>query len=274
MTSTDWISGLRRMAQGLRHAPLLRHLTPLWSVLRRPYLALLRNAGREGLRVRVGGFDMRVDPLFATQNWESVERDAYRAFAAMVRPGDVVFDIGAHIGTYSVIASRLVGPAGRVVAYEPVEFTRGYLERHLEWNAATSNTMVRPLCCADRLGTARFHFRPGEAEGMNGLVPVPGFEACEVQLTTVDREAQSLELTPGVLKIDVEGAELAVLRGSEQVLRTAGPRIALSLHPQALARQGSSPEAVLGWLADVGYESSVIARDHEIHVAAAPRGRT
>jgi FkbM family methyltransferase len=265
---------LRRIAQTLRHAPGMRRLTPLWSMLRRPYLALLRRLGREGLRVHVGGFEMRVDALFATQNWEVVERDSYRAFAAMVRPGDVVFDIGAHIGTYSVIASRLVGPAGRVVAYEPVAFTRAYLERHLEWNAAAANTVVRPVCCADRTGTAPFHFRPGQAEGMNGLVPVPGFEVSEVELTTVDVEARSLGLTPDVLKIDVEGAELDVLKGAEDVLRRHGPRLSLSLHPAALAVRSSTPEAVLAWLSARGYDSKVIARDHEVHVVAAPRGRT
>lgn len=272
MTSTDLISGFRRMAQGLRHAPLLRSLTPLWSILRGPYRALLRRAGKDGLTVHVGGFEMRVDPLFASQNWEMVELDSYRAFAQMVRPGDVVFDIGAHIGTYSIIASRLAGTSGRVVAYEPHDFTRAYLERHLDWNGARANTVVRPLCCGERPGSADFYFKPGEAEGRNGLVPVAGFERRAMKVTTVDLEAAALRLAPGVIKIDVEGAELDVLKGAERVLRRHGPRLSLSLHPAALATRELTPEAVLAWLSALGYEAKVIARDHEIHVAAAPRG--
>lgn len=272
MASTDLISGFRRIAQGVRHAPLLRGLTPLWSLLRGPYRALLRRVARDGLTVHVGGFEMRVDPLFASQNWETVELDSYRAFAQMIRPGDVVFDIGAHIGTYSIIASRLAGPAGRVVAYEPHGFTRGYLERHLEGNGARANTVVRPLCCGERAGTADFYFKPGEAEGMNGLLPVAGFERGAVEVTTVDLEAEALGLAPAVIKIDVEGAELDVLKGAARVLREQRPRLSLSLHPAALAKRSLTPEAVLEWLAARGYESKVIARDHEIHVAAAPRG--
>lgn len=272
MTSTGWISGFRRMAQGVRHAPLLRGLSPLWSLLRGPYRALLQRAGKDGLTVHVGGFEMRVDPLFASQNWEVVELDSYRAFAQMVRPGDMVFDIGAHIGTYSIIASRLAGPSGRVVAYEPHDFTRGYLERHLDWNGARANTEVRALCCAERPGSADFYFKPGEAEGMNGLVPVAGFERRTVEVTTVDLEAERLRLAPAVIKIDVEGAELDVLKGAEGVLRKNGPKLSLSLHPQALASRQLTPESVLEWLAGVGYEAKVIARDHEIHVAAAPKG--
>lgn len=263
------IAGVRRVAQAVRHAPLLRSLTPLWSVLRGPYLGLLKRLGSaKGVPVHVGGTPMRLHPDFATQNWETVEYASYRAFAEMLRPGDIVFDVGAHIGTYTLIALDRIGASGRVVAYEPNDLTSAYLKQHLEWRGGAERTNVRELCCGQSPGTATFYFMPGRAEGMNGLVPVDGFSERQVALTTLDREVAALGLTPSVIKIDVEGAEWEVLKGAEHVLADFHPRLSLSLHPAALAKRDASPEDVLLWLKERGYETTIIGQDHEIHVVA------
>lgn len=263
------VSRIRRIAQAVRHAPLLGALTPLWSVLRGPYLWVLKVLGSaRGIRVRVGGYWMRLHPDFATQNWESVEYSSYQAYAKMLRPGDVVFDIGAHIGTYTLIALDLIGPSGRVVAYEPNELTRKYLSQHLSWNGGEDRTIIREACCGERPGASTFYFVPGRAEGMSGLVPVEGFSQRQVQITTLDQEVSTLGLTPTVLKIDVEGAEWNVLKGAVRLLSEFHPRLSLSLHPSALAKEGTQPEQILHWLQSFGYETTIIGRDHEIHVVA------
>lgn len=263
------ISVIRKVAQSLRHAPVLRAMTPVWSALRGPYLRLMNRLGSEsGIGVTVGGVEMRLHPDFATQNWESVEYESYRAFVALLRPGDIVYDVGAHIGTYTLIALKGIGPSGRVVAYEPFAFTRRYLERHLEWNAPGGRVVTRDVCCGAAPGQQAFYYAPGRAEGMAGLVPVEGFSEEMAAVTTIDRDAAALDAPPSVIKIDVEGAEWDVLKGAETILRDHHPRISLSLHPQALAKRGATPEEVLAWLAERGYESKVIARDHEIHVIA------
>lgn len=263
------LSRIRRVAQAVRHAPVLDSLTPVWRALRGPYLWVLKMLGSaRGIPVRVGGTPMRLHPDFATQNWETVEYASYRAFAEMLRPGDVVFDVGAHIGTYTLIALDRIGALGRVVAYEPNELTSAYLKQHLEWNGGVERTIVRELCCGQSPGSATFYFMPGRAEGMNGLVPVDGFSKRQVAITTLDQEGATLELTPTVIKIDVEGAEWEVLKGAEAVLAEFHPRLSLSLHPAALAKQDARPEEVLAWLQDHGYETTIIGQDHEIHVVA------
>ena len=261
------ISNLRRVAQAVRHAPILRSLTPLWGALRVPYLRVLRKFGSsDGVAVKVGDVEMRLHPNFATQNWETVEFAAYRAFAALLCPGDIVYDVGAHIGTYTLMALKGIGAGGRVIAYEPFAFTRRYLAQHLEWNGNASRVMTRPVCCGAVPGQRTFYFAPDRAEGMNGLVPVEGFSEQMVEVTTLDREVMEIGLPPSVIKIDVEGAEWDVLRGAEAILRDHRPRLALSLHPAALAKQGASAVDVLGWLEALGYDNEIVARDHEIHV--------
>ncbi|MFN8625560.1 MAG: FkbM family methyltransferase [Candidatus Binatia bacterium] len=261
---------LRKFAQRVRHAPLLRSLTPLWRVMRRPYLRLINRLGSEhGIVVAVGGIRIRLHPDFATQDWETVEFESYRAFAAMLRPGDVVYDIGGHIGTYTLVALNGIGPSGRVIAYEPHAFTRRYLEQHVRWNGGEDRTLIRRACCGAVRGRAAFYCLPERTEGMSGLVPVEGFSQVLVDVTTLDQEVSILEAIPTVIKIDVEGAEWEVLRGAESTLRKYHPRLALSLHPHALESVGASGGDVLGWLVQLGYGCNVVSEDHEIHVIAA-----
>ena len=86
------------------------------------------------------------------------------AFERLVRPGHVVFDVGAHVGFYTVLSSSLAGPAGRVVAFEPLPANLRYLRRHLALNGCANVTVV-PICVGDREGTARFDDSGGTGVG-------------------------------------------------------------------------------------------------------------
>lgn len=264
-------STLRRVAQSIRHHPALAFLQPLWAILREPYLRVLRLlAGANGIEVRIAGLELRLGPEFATQNWETVEAVAYRSFVDAIRPGMTVYDVGAHIGTYSILALKCAGPQGRVVAYEPHEFTRTHLARHLAWNACRERTIVRDVCCGAAPGTAQFFHLPGQTEGMNGLVPVQGFSTVPVQVDTLDREVAELGLVPDIIKVDVEGAEWDVLRGAQAILEAHRPILFLSVHPAALSLLGACAADIETWLKERGYGWNVVARDHEVHVVARP----
>lgn len=213
---------------------------------------------------------MQLGTLFASQNWETLEEIAYRTFAERVHSGDVVYDIGAHIGTYTLIALQRSAPKGRVVAYEPHEPTRRHLERHLAWNGGAGRVVIRPVCCGPQEGQTEFYYREGDdcAEGMNGRVAVDGFVTKAVPMVSLDQEAVRLGLVPDLIKIDVEGGEWDVLRGAEELLRGHQPDLVLSLHPRALARLNAAPYEVLSWLQERGYLTRVLSEDHEIHVLA------
>jgi FkbM family methyltransferase len=213
---------------------------------------------------------MRLAPDTVNLNWETVEVESYRVFADQIQPGDVVYDVGAHFGTYSIIAARQGGSGTRVVAYEPGDLTRRYLEKHLRWNGVERQVTVRPVCCGPTVGDASFYFRPDRPEGTNGLLPYEDCAETKVPMTTIDREVEVTGLAPALLKIDVEGAELDVLKGATAVLSASHPRILLSLHPQRLAQVGLDCDAVLQWLSARGYDCRAISEDQERHVLAVP----
>ena len=226
--------------------------------------------GRRGIKVKIADCTMRFHPIFCTQSWGEIEAESFRAFAEIIQPGAVVFDIGASIGPYTFIALAKTGPSGRVVAYEPHDYSRRHLIRHLKWNGAGAQTVVRDVCCGARDSSAEFYYVPDHVEGMSGLVPVEGFEKRVVKVVTLDDEVTSLGVKPDVVKIDVEGGEWDVLKGAEKILREIQPILFLSLHRAALAKRRETPEEVLEWLSQRGFGSEVIATDHEIHVLVKP----
>jgi FkbM family methyltransferase len=218
----------------------------------------------------IGGYSIRLAPDTVNLNWETVEVDAYRVFADEIGSREVLYDVGAHFGTYTLIGLKRGGPGTRVVAYEPCELTRGYLVQHLRWNGAGDEVLVRPVCCGSHGGVATFFYKPGLPEGINGLLPGEGLAEAPIRVTTLDDEVRELGLVPTFVKIDVEGAELDVLKGAAQVLSRDRPRLLLSLHPRRLAQVGLDCDAVRQWLTARDYQWRVVGEDQEVHVLALP----
>jgi FkbM family methyltransferase len=225
-------------------------------------------AGNSGIEVRIARRPVRLHPMFTTQAWEDIEPEAYNAFANSLSPGSKVVDIGAHIGTYSLLALNIIGENGRIVAYEPNDLTREHLLRHLSWADQFGVTTVRSVCCGAENGETSFYFAPGKVEGMNGMVPVAGFKRKMLQVAKLDDELTLLNVVPDIIKIDVEGAEWDVLKGATNTLKCTKPILFLSLHPEALVSKGESVDEILEWLTSFGYKHEVVSRDHEIHVLA------
>jgi len=174
-----------------------------------------RALGRIPVRVRSGinrGVRWSIVALGRGYGSGSFGRDRLAALAAVTRLGDTVWDVGAHKGFVTLAASRLVGPSGHVVALEPAAANLRFLRRHVAWNAAANVTVV-PAALGASQGEAAFGgsgssiaFRLGE-----------GPET--VRVTTLEALVTDRGLRPpGVLKIDVEGAEAAVLRGMGPLL--------------------------------------------------------
>src|ERR1041385_2148369 len=155
--------------------------------------------------------------------WGTYEPEQTQAFQKIIKPGDVVFDVGAHYGYYTLLSSELVGAKGKVFAFEPSPGNIPRLKKHLDINHC-NNVQVIELALSDHEGTARFDNQAGSGTGH--LSPDGRIE---VQITSLDAISVRLPL-PNVMKIDCEGAEIKVLKGGEKTIRSARPAIFLSTH--------------------------------------------
>lgn len=186
------------------------------------------------------------------------EPEQTQAFERVIRPGDAIYDVGAHFGYYTLLSSALAGPEGKVIAFEPSPPNLGYLQKHIHINRC-DNVSVLELALSDHEGTARFENRAG-----SGTARLSPDGAIEVRVTSLDAIAAGLP-APRVLKIDCEGAEVEVLKGGEKTIRSARPAIFLSTHGEDLK------ETCLGILASWGYSASPLHGDDYLFTSQAPR---
>lgn len=150
-----------------------------------------------------------------------------RLFKSLLRPGMVAADVGAHIGEYALVASRAVGERGKVFAFEPGDGVYPFLVENIALNRAANVTPFQ-VAVGDADGELAFNLGvdPGHSRlviddhGARGLVSRSSVTVPVVTLASVE----ALEgVTFDLIKIDVEGAEMDVLKGMTSVLARPGP---------------------------------------------------
>ncbi len=155
----------------------------------------------------------------------SYEYPKRRAMERLIKRGAVVYDIGANVGYYTLLSSVLVGAEGRVLAFEPLPRNLAYLRRHIEMNRLL-NVSAIPMALGDRPGIARFRTA---ADHSMGSLAEDG--SLTVQVGSLDDLAgRAVIPEPDIIKMDIEGGELAALRGAQTLLARCRPRLFLATH--------------------------------------------
>jgi FkbM family methyltransferase len=152
------------------------------------------------------------------------ESTKQKRFAAAIRPRDVVYDLGAQAGFYSLLASRLVGPQGAVYAFEPLPRNVGFLQRHIKLNGV-ANINVFELAIGGTDGTAQFADGPSPLQGsLSELGPR------SVRVAQLDTLFSKDHLRPPkALKIDIEGGGLQACLGARKLLEIHKPVVFLAI---------------------------------------------
>ena len=180
------------------------------------------------------GMRYRVGCVTGMSPWYSgSERGHQRWFQKVVRPGNMVMDLGANWGLHTLYLSRLVGTNGLVVAVEPYAQALSELNWHLEANGC-SNVKVLPLAVSNC--EKEEIFVPGDAPSTGQLVgPQADASSCgnavSVPVRRLDSLVEELNLQRlDMIKIDVEGAEERVFLGAQNTIERFRPRFVVELH--------------------------------------------
>ena len=218
-----------------------------------------------GPRSRAGTRSLRLDR----------EPEVTRAFLELLEPGTLVVDGGAHWGLYSLMA----GLAGcQVVAFEPSAQNRDQLLTNLGRSGLSESVDVRPEALWSDAGRLEFKDYEGPSWGLSmmaGAASQPDDASRFVPAVALD----DLKLSPRIIKLDIEGAEAAALRGALHTLRHAAPTVLVEIHGARLERLGESAEMLQSMLTSAGYKvhelASPSAADTEsvTHWVCRPRSR-
>ena len=227
--------------------------------LYRLLLGLVRPRGRITLRTR--DYRINFSPLLKDiahgivlhHPWEPF---CSELFASLLKPGMRVYDIGANIGHYTLIAAREVGPGGRVEAFEPFPAHCADLAANVVLNGL-ENVTVHQLACGEDTGGGMLHTDAANSGG-HSFTPANLARrgpALRVGTTTLDALARESRHHPPahLIKMDTQGAEGAILRGGRETLRLYRPTLVMEFWPYGLKRAGESPAQVLELLTGLGY---------------------
>jgi FkbM family methyltransferase len=155
----------------------------------------------------------------------SYEYEKQLVFRRTVSAGDVVYDLGANVGFYTLLASVLAGDAGHVYSFEPLAANAAILQRHLEMNRIRNCTVLQMAVTASD-GVA--HFDPSTSGDLAHLSETSTETVKTVALDSLFVAGQIR--APRVMKIDIEGAELEALKGSVALIELHRPVILLATH--------------------------------------------
>jgi FkbM family methyltransferase len=175
-----------------------------------------------------------------------------------LRPGGVFVDLGAGEGYFSVVAARMMGQGGRVVAVEPQERLHEVFRRNMKENGVEKIVELSELAVADEDGSATFYITPETIAERSGLIQTTRYQkpTVTVKTTTLANLLGAKKIGRiDLLRIDVEGYEYEAVLGSKEVfLNKVSKRIALELHPDLLAERGKSANGLAAFIQGCGYK--------------------
>lgn len=205
----------------------------------------LRHVSRHGLAL-----DLDISDLIQWYLYFGFRDPSLEALQAVCKQGFTVFDVGANIGMTALPISKIVGETGTVFAFEPDPDSFRKCQDHIERNAVR-NVHLSSLALSDQRGNATLVSPEDSNKGMNRIGNGPGLS---IETHTIDGFIEEHALARlDLLKIDVEGSELAVLKGGIRTLRRDRPILFVELDNALLSARGTSARELLEWLDEIGY---------------------
>ncbi len=255
------------MVAGIAKLYLRMPVRPFSSQLGKLYSGYI-NSGKDRSIVtkRIDGINYELDLREAidyAMYWEgSREPHTSHALKMLCKRGDIVFDIGANVGSHALPMASHVGAEGKVYAFEPVPWAMNRMKRNLELNDF-HNLVLEPIALSDKNEEVEMKFRASfkigskSGVGSEGKIDESWWNECEqvkVRMETLDSYVANHHIDRvDLIKLDVDGFEGKVLRGGRETLGRFGPRIIMEVAPAWTEMRGDDIRDILQALEQLGY---------------------
>ena len=281
---------LLEAAKKIRHSKILKSQSWLWNALRGPYHRLIDPWGR-GVKISIAGVCDAVVPaeMTGSLDWDTYEKETLERMFKVLKESrqgkPLVVDVGSSIGIFS-LAALATHPEAQVIAIDSdlpsllvlQKLTRHYSGRRISLiHGLISERAKKEAGLPEAIQKTRQELEILSTQNQKAPTQFiclndPNTES--IQMYSLDRLFAGQEIgkaSPVILKIDVEGAEMLVLKGAREFIQKIRPTIFMSAHPPALPRYGHSVDMLRQELSQLGYRTETIAEDHEIHWLCLPQ---
>lgn len=254
------------MVRMLRLVKLIRYLPFARKEIYRKAVSLLKDSTRvvsclNSIKIKVDLLEEIGTHVFLYGVWEPVNT---KFFIQLLKPGMICYDIGANIGYYTLIFARAVGESGSVLSFEPISSVRKSLVENVVLNNYSHIVKVIDTALSDTESEIEMYLGDASNMGTSSFARPKNFSGKSETVKTLLLDnlikRDNLYKLPDVLKIDVEGAELKVLRGMNTLLSTNSIDIFVEIHDWTLKKQGDSAKQVFDYLASLSYKGYLIRR--------------
>ena len=202
------------------------------------------------------------------------EPEATALFQRLIRPGDTVFDLGANLGMYTLLAARAAGPGGVVHAFEPNGRYADLIARSISVNGFTDRARVHDVALGEAEGQAELVFSWAWGGGGHlatddsGADPAQQRQPCRV--IALDEMFADPDFRVDVVKMDIEGAEGRALRGMWRLLeRSPDARVIFEFAPGLLALHGVGAAEMIHLLSELGFRFWEVGAESQLRVMEA-----
>jgi FkbM family methyltransferase len=215
--------------------------------------------GFKGVPFQIGGHTIRLDE--SLRRWHAgSEFQVQQILLANLHRGECMVDVGANFGLHSLLAGMIVGSSGEVHAFEPLPSNVEKLRRNVRLNQLESVVRIIPSAISDSPDSeVTFFSGANEIDVTASLVKsVDDTEELKVANTRLDDYMPLIRGPVRLLKIDVEGAELRVLRSAQELLKVHKPILVIEVHAFAFPDFFTSLEEFKRFLSDFGYDEEIL----------------
>lgn len=234
---------------------LIKFLLP-WSRKIGKNFGVVEVKTKFNFRMSLNMSDWLAQHVFVTGDYEPATS---KLICEKLQQGQCFVDIGANIGYFSLLASKIVGESGQVIGFEPVEGTREKFDHNVKINGI-NNIKVEPYAISDSNGSSEIFVGPEEHCGISSLTQPHNFTAKQhVELRTLDSLISDTKIN--FIKIDVEGYELKALRGMTTIIEKNSPDFICEVTEDFLKNAGDSTADLFDFFNKYNYSAFRIDYD-------------
>jgi FkbM family methyltransferase len=223
----------------------------------------------KGLTKSFHGYKLRLPTRYINYFPANYETENFDFVKSSVKPGSIVFDIGAHMGFFANITAQITGSMGKVYAFEPTPSTFEMLQQMCSANKNNQTIVPVNAAVGKEEGVVTFYISNDKIDNTNsalGYRNAATHKPIDIPLTSIDTFVQKNNIARlDFIKIDVEGFEYDAVLGGLTTFKTLKPKVILAIHPKIIAEKGDRLEdiydTVLACNFSILYNGQPISRD-------------
>jgi len=235
---------------------IIKRYGPKNLLLRKFFRKILKKLFREGVFIYLGNkYKVKIIPDFIGYvNFGGKHNIGWNDCIDSLNGDETFFDIGAHIGLYTLPAAIKLSK-GKVYAFEPATINYKILTKHIKMNSLV-NVEAKNLLVGDLDKNVKFFEQTTSVSPKNSIVmidKISHYNTIYKKQVSLDNHFKDLSVIPDIIKIDVEGAEVLVIKGAKKLITKSKPKIYLSIHPGRINEMGQSIEELLELIDNLNY---------------------